>query len=123
RVTAAEILGRFRKTQAVRPLVQALSDSSPELRMRCVESLGMILKDALPELLAKLKGTNELVRVYAAEAVEQIGDPRALPELRRALQDTSPIVRSSVASALAVLGTQKDIKSLSERLKAERSER
>ena len=84
-------------------LVQGLLARSPEVRMESIESLGLILKKPIPELMSMLKDKNDLVRVYTVEALENIGDRSAARPLRKALRDASPLVRSYAASALGAL--------------------
>ncbi|MBM3459638.1 MAG: HEAT repeat domain-containing protein, partial [Armatimonadetes bacterium] len=60
--------------------------------------------DALAPLCRALVSPGALVRMHAAEALGQLGDPRPLPGLRRALRDPDPAVRGHVARALGRLG-------------------
>lgn len=55
----------------------------------------------IPSLRTALQDKDLLVRLFAAEALGEIGDPRALPALRKAeSEDKTPSVRSVASEAI-----------------------
>jgi len=63
-------------------------------------------KSAVDPLMAIVKNTDEdqIMRLYAADALGKIGDPKALPVLRDMFAEKSALERQYAASALARFG-------------------
>lgn len=113
---AAETLGTQGESSAVSALIHALSDSEYWVRWKAAESLGR-LRDAralsaLVELLQSEVGvvvvksgcvvmTTDL-RAIAADALAELGDPRAIKPLLQMLPD--PGLGSQISRALQRLG-------------------
>lgn len=124
RAAASEYLGLAGDSKAIKPLVKRLNDNNSEVRRAAISSLGFLLvgQKSPRVLMEKLGDRNMLVRIETCETLGAIGDKKALPALLRALYDSSPLVRSYAAGAIGELGGQKEIGSLEERLKVEKSE-
>lgn len=60
--------------------------------------------EELERLLAELKSADATDRRYAAEDLEELGDPLAAPELIAALNDPVVAVREAAAQALSSIG-------------------
>jgi hypothetical protein len=89
-------------TEAIAALINALGDSSEEVRLASVNALAAIGRPALPALVSSLKHENELVRAESARAIGEMNlDAKdAMPALVESLCDTSPAVRFESARAL-----------------------
>ena len=113
---AAERLGTLRESSAVPALIQALSDSEYWVRWKAAVSLGR-LRDtralsALVELLQSEIGvvvvksgcvvTTTDLRAIAANALAELGDPRAIKPLLQMLPE--PGLGYSISRALQRLG-------------------
>ncbi len=62
--------------------------------------------NAIPGLLRALDSIDVYVRIVAAEALGQIGNPVAIKRLVETLDDPRPDVRRRVIKALARIGTE-----------------
>jgi HEAT repeat protein len=82
RMVAAATLGQIGNERAVRPLLDALTDSSPRVRERAARSCG------------------------------QLGDRRTVPALIERLDDPELMVRRAAANALGAIGTERALKAL-----------
>ncbi len=79
--------------------------ASDKLRGVTIRTLGKWkAADALPEIAAFLRDDNERVRVAAANALRDIGDPRAVPYLIDAQADPVFTVRNTALRALVSFG-------------------
>ncbi|MBW8840000.1 MAG: HEAT repeat domain-containing protein, partial [Gemmatimonadetes bacterium] len=63
-------------------------------------------------LVGALKDTDTGVRRQVANALAEIGTPRAVPALAAALKDTDADVRASVAAALGQIGDKSAVEAL-----------
>lgn len=93
---------------AIPPLIEALFDEDPEIRVLAARSLRYAddPRIVMP-LNACLLDVSPDVRQEAAEALRRRKDPRVLEPLIHALGDESPGVRRVAASALGELGNEK----------------
>jgi HEAT repeat protein len=82
RTAAATRLGGTRDPRAFEPLIAALDDEHPNVRIRAAASLGKI-KDpkAVEPLIALLTDDNDSVRGAAAAALGELEDSRAMEPL------------------------------------------
>jgi len=128
---AAEALGNIGDARAVEPLINSLKDNDSDVRESAAEALGNIEwkpptdyqkavylvamrdwqecvkigADAVEPLIVALKDNDDLVRSYAAEALGNIGDPRAVEPLINVLKDDNKWwVREKAAKALGEIG-------------------
>lgn len=87
-------------------LLRALEDSSPEVRIEALETLGGEADERSVGAIVRLvfEDGDGRVRAAAVEALGQIGTPTALVALEQALRDTEQGVRSSAVEAIAEIG-------------------
>ncbi|MFQ6078745.1 MAG: HEAT repeat domain-containing protein [Thermodesulfobacteriota bacterium] len=75
-------------------------------------ALVRIGKPAVEPLIAALKDEDSYIRGYAAEALGEIGDPRAVEPLIAALEDKDPSVSEKVAWALGEIKDRRAVEPL-----------
>ena len=105
-------LGRIRDPRAITPLIAILKNrgnatpyGDPHIGPdEASTALFLIGKPAVEPLIAALKDDNVLVRLKAAWALGEIGDPRAVEPLIAALSDPDSDVRERAAIALGTIG-------------------
>ena len=101
---AAIKLGNIRAKEAVKPLIDALSDKEPGVREAAAFALGQIASPAAAAALSQaIRDSNAEVRASAAFAYGMLGDPKATAEISNALDDSDISVRSSAIIALGLL--------------------
>src|SRR5262245_53462906 len=86
---------------------KGLRDPDVKVRREAVTAMGALkVKDAVPDLIAALKDSDEGVRAKAAEALWALGPEarEAVPALTLLLQDASAGVRLNAAGALGDIG-------------------
>lgn len=81
-------------------------------RWQAVARLVTLGAVAIEPLCAALQDENGYTRRFAAEALRQIGDPRAVPSLVKAFQESEIYVQRYVAAALAVVGDERAVEPL-----------
>ena len=88
--------------EAMAVLRNALEDNSPVVAVAAVMALGQVGKQAVPLLLAVIRGENPAQGVAAVNALAEIDDPAVEPGLQGLLNDdsTDVYVRETVVSAL-----------------------
>jgi HEAT repeat protein len=106
RQTAAETLERFGGETAGRALVRGLDDPMTEVRLAAVKGVRSLEPPGATPSLARLllEDSEWEIRVQAAGALGQTGDPEVVPVLRAALDDESDFVRAAAINALEELG-------------------
>lgn len=102
RTAAAEVIGELAKPLAVLPLTKALDDEDARVRAASVEALVKLGESSTDPLIHTLRVTNNKARRAAAEALGQLGDPRAVLPLIAALKDQDWRVSFAAACAQAV---------------------
>lgn len=102
RVRAAMALGNIDPAAAIEPMLQALSDSSLNMRITAAYVLARAGRPVVPALVDALKSDDLKVRVGAASALSDIGSEAtpAVPALKEALKDPDPRVKLGAALAL-----------------------
>src|SRR5690349_15360678 len=115
RAEHAALLGDMCSPLAEVPLLQALNDRDPDVRLAAARSLGRLRprSAAGPLLYALVQGL--VPRAVAANALIAIG-AAALPGIRNLLADDAPDARASAVELLGRLGNPRDGLSLRERL-------
>ncbi len=94
--------------RAVKPLLEALTDDDPGLRMSALAVLADLGHGDAATPLGRLLDEREArVRVRAAVALGRIGDERGLRALRRGVEDADQGVRAASAWALGAIGGRK----------------
>ncbi len=119
RWTAAEALGEIGDPQSVPALLQALKGENFFVYIRVQGALLEIGAPAVPALLRTLEGEDKLLRSAAAEALGEIGDPRAVPALLQVMTDEDKSVRRSAAEALGKIGDPQAMPALLQAMKDE----
>lgn len=115
RVAAAQSLGRIESRAAVEPLIAALADKEPRVRLACAKALaamadllasgqrGEVCRTKVVEALgAALSDADPAVRAAAVDGLALLGDERALDRLAQKLSD--PEIRPAVVKALQRIG-------------------
>lgn len=106
RADAATRLGKRNNQDAVRPLIDALSDPNYQVRRNAARSLGRIGNVwAIEPLVAALGDQTATVRKMAATALGEFRDASAIEALCRALQDKKRTVRDNALQALLNIGS------------------
>jgi len=115
RAEHAALLGDMCSPLAEPPLLQALNDRDPDVRLAAARSLGRLgpRTAAGPLLYALVQGL--VPRAVAANALIAIG-AAALPGIRNLLSDDAPDARADAVELLGRLGNPRDSLSLRERL-------
>ena len=86
-------MGELGDKRAVEPLIDALADSSSEVRKNAARALGELGdKRAVEPLIDALADSESHVREDAAEALGELGDKRAIKPLEILLQEEPPTV-------------------------------
>src|SRR5271168_257388 len=92
-------------SSAVDPVIEALKDDEPLVRLAAARGLGALQDPrALSPLVDALKDRRPDVRAAVVASLRQIGDSRAIDPLTAALEDNDHSVRYQAASALNALG-------------------
>jgi HEAT repeat protein len=115
RAEHAALLGDMCSSLAEVPLLQALNDRDPDVRLAAARSLGRLRPRtaAGPLLFALVQGL--VPRAVAANALLSIG-AAALPGIRHLLDDDQPAARANAVELLGRLGNPRDSESLRRRL-------
>ncbi len=97
----------------VQGLIKALkSYKDSEIRRSADIALGQIGAPAVQPLIARLKDCDWIVRLAAAQALRQIGDPLAIYPLIARLKDQDWHVRQTAAQALGQIGEPRAVAQL-----------
>ena len=109
RLGALDVLGQLGHTVARELVRTMLSDTDEAVVCKAVRVLGEQKdRDAVPDLLDRLRSPVETVRIEVLDALCRIHDAGALPGIRQAIFDPAPAVR---ARAVLVLGALQDLQS------------
>lgn len=94
RSQAIRALGASRNPEAVEFLVKALKDSVPEVRRDAAAALKETRSaEAIPAMVESLKGDEDAqVRIYLAQAMKGLHDPRVFRALAEAMDDSDVAV-------------------------------
>ncbi len=105
---AARLLGNMREERAIAPLVKALHHPNWTVRQSAEGALCNFGTAAVPALAEALGNGDWVVRLRAARALGEIGDPQAIPALAKALtrEDEHPRARTIQQEALDKLRTR-----------------
>jgi len=98
------VLAKTRSDQAVKALMDCVSDPAPEIRVAALEGLGaMGARAALPIVLKSLKDAHPGVRQSAATVVALLGDARNLKDLGPLGLDRDASVAAAAEAAIRKL--------------------
>jgi HEAT repeat protein len=103
RASAVELLGDRRDSKTAPWVRDALKDASATVKRAAVIAAGRLRDQAAVPSLCDLLIASDEQSVPAAEALGEIGDPRATAALCRALEDAEPRLRWSAVKALRKL--------------------
>ncbi|HZD55032.1 MAG TPA: HEAT repeat domain-containing protein, partial [Candidatus Aquicultoraceae bacterium] len=104
RGAALRALGRIRDPEALPRLIEALGFPEASLPPRIAEIIVLFGAGAVPLLIGELRNLDSDVRrIWAAEILGWLGDPRAAIPLIESLGDVSPEVRAKAAGGLGKL--------------------
>ncbi|MDN5338915.1 MAG: hypothetical protein PWQ30_24 [Euryarchaeota archaeon] len=92
--------------------LEALRSSDASIRAAAVAALQSMGKEAVGYLIETLSDPHYSVRIAAAEALGEIGDPDGVEALVQALGDAREDVRIAVISALGRIGDRRAVKPL-----------
>ncbi|KAF5087662.1 HEAT repeat [anaerobic digester metagenome] len=87
-------------TDGTDALIRTLRDGETADRMTAAAELAALGRDALPPLLSALDDPEPRLRMWAAYTLGMIGDAEAAPALMEALEDADPGVARWAAAAL-----------------------
>ena len=117
RGAALRALGRIRDAGALPGLIDALGYPEASLPPRIAEIIVMFGKDAVSPLMAELRNVeSDVRRMWAAEILGWIGDPKAAVPLMESLGDVSPEVRAKAAGGLGKIRDARAVDRLLEML-------
>ncbi|MGD2089202.1 MAG: HEAT repeat domain-containing protein [Candidatus Aminicenantes bacterium] len=109
RSSAVEALGELSDPRALEPLMMLLMDKDSFLRKKVVRALDKSFPQwrtsqqaaaLVPDFIAGLEKQSPRIRAGAADALEEIGDPRGFHPLIKALKDKDNDVRWGALNAL-----------------------
>jgi len=110
-------LGRIRDPRALPGLIEALGYPEASLPPRIAEIIFLFGVDAVPLLIAELRNVeSDVRRMWAAEILGWIGDPRGAVPLMDSLGDVSPEVRAKAAGGLGKIRDPRAVERLLEML-------
>jgi HEAT repeat protein len=117
RGAALRALGRIRDPRALPSLIEVLGYSEASIPPRIAEIIVMFGKDAIPLLIGELKNfESDVRRMWAAEILGWLGDPRSAISLIESLGDVSPEVRAKAAGGLGKIRDVRAVERLLEML-------
>jgi len=100
---AVELLGELKPAEAVKPLVEALSDDVGDIRQRAYEALIKIGAPSVPEVVPLLVSEEDDIRQSATEILRKIGKPAVEP-LASALADADQRLQKRIMKVLDRMG-------------------
>lgn len=113
----------FKKGQAIKPLVEAMNDNVPMVRIEVIKALGLIKDTQVNSHLIKaLSDNDDGVKQMAIKVLNSIGDKKALPYIENAMQDKNYEIRKEAVIAVSTLSGSKSIPYLINMLKDSNAE-
>ena len=101
----ADIIRTFEKAWIVpKGYMRPLDDTGWKARKTAFQKLATIGEKAIPALTEALTTGEPETRVFAAQALGLMADPKAKPALEAALKDKTPAVRLYALDALSMFG-------------------
>ncbi|MCX7919990.1 MAG: MFS transporter [bacterium] len=113
RLKASKALGKVGSPLAVDELLDALEDSSPEVRESAVLALGEIGDErAVDILISKLYSPEENIQAEAAEALGRSQHPKSVEPLLQKLPESDLYLKIEIIKALGKIGDPRAIDTL-----------
>ena len=113
RCAAAAALGQSGNSAAVAPLVKALEDKKPPIRLWAAVALnGQSAPDVVSGLTKALQDEDDRVRVRATDALAAVQDPKVIDPLVKATKDKHAEVRTWAVIGLGNFSEQKALETL-----------
>ena len=112
RVEAAKALGQLRQLEVVPDLINAMGDVDLLVRQAAAESLVEVGEEAVPALVATLKGSGGRLTPHALWALGEIGSRNAVDALLTAAESPSWRLRWSAIESLGDVGGERAIEAL-----------
>ncbi|MBI4673448.1 MAG: HEAT repeat domain-containing protein [Chloroflexi bacterium] len=111
---AADALGKLGDPRAVRPLIAAHNDASSNFTLRgsAMRALKKIGTTTIEPLIVALTDSDKNVRICAADALGEIGDPHAVEPLMAVFKDSDESVRTGAVRALSKIGDARAVEPL-----------
>lgn len=101
----ADIIRTFEKAWGVpKGYMRPLDDAGWKARMTAFQKLAGAGEKSIPALIEALTTGEPETRVFAAQALGLMADPKAKPALEAALKDKTPAVRLYALDALSMFG-------------------
>ncbi len=101
----ADIIRTFEKAWVVpKGYMRPLDDAGWKARMTAFQKLAGAGEKSIPALIEALTTGEPETRVFAAQALGHMADPKAKPALEAALKDKTPAVRLYALDALSMFG-------------------
>ena len=101
----ADIIRTFEKAWVVpKGYMRPLDDAGWKARMTAFQKLAGAGEKSIPALIEALTTGEPETRVFAAQALGLMADPKAKPALEAALKDKTPAVRLYALDALSMFG-------------------
>ncbi len=108
----------FKKNPAIKPLLSAMNDNVPMVRIEVIKALGLIKDSQFNSYLIKaLSDNDDGVKQMAIKVLNSMGDKKALPYLENAMRDKNYEVRKEAVKAFSVLKGHESIPYLVNMLK------
>lgn len=123
--TATEQLAVLKSKKAVKPLIEALMDKYPDVRMAAAMALAEINdKSAVPDILKRLKKEKNVdVQVKLTLAVGKMKIKDAIPLLEKRLKHPNSIIQDATIEVLGDFGDKKPIADLLKVLKSKETDK
>ena len=102
-----EKLGELRSSDAVEPLIEALTDRAAEVRGAAIDALIKTGMDAVEPLVKVLSSGTTVAKVGALVALGEIGAPSSISAVRLLVNDKDAGVRAEAKTAMAKLMARK----------------
>jgi HEAT repeat protein len=106
---SAWVLGELGQPRAGEPLIIALGDENDDVCQASTEALAKLGRPVVGPLTLALSNGNRQTRLLGANALGEIGDPRAVDPLIEVLEDDDSQVRQAAISALQKIGDRQAV--------------
>jgi HEAT repeat protein/MFS family permease len=124
RLKASKALGKVGSPMAIDELVDALDDSSPDVRETAVLALGEIGDErSVDIIISKLQSQEENIQAEAAEALGLSQHPKGVEPLLKKLSGSDAHLKIEIIEALGKIGDTRAVETLYTALNQERDQK